>query len=61
MESYDTKAVFEWGPSGAAPRLRVTVENVGMDYANSVEVQTLAMEPLAKMLAWAQAKADVAK
>ncbi len=57
-DSFQTRFVHEWGPTGGEPKLRITVENMDMDYANSVDMQGLALDALRAMHDWAKANAE---
>ncbi len=57
-ETFQTKFVHEWAPTGESVKFRVTLENFDMDYANSVEMQELAHNLGSQMMAWAKAKAN---
>jgi hypothetical protein len=60
-ESFQTRFVHEFSETGGAVKLRITVENLDMDYANAVEVQQIGMKGLAEMLAWAENKVQTTK
>ena len=57
-DSFQTKFVHEFSETGGAVKLRITVENLDMDYANAVEIQKIGMAGLGEMLAWAEKKVE---
>ena len=57
-DSFETKFVHEFQPTGGPLKLRITVESFDLDYANAVDVQRIGMAGLGEMLAWAEKKVE---